>query len=101
MYALLIRYSSTPVDVDEPFWLYKVSVYWYTLMGASVLVVVGLVVSWFTKEKDHFVEPTLLTPAVKWLYNEETEVKKEYLVVPQTISGDGESKSKDESITIN
>ncbi|KAF2898113.1 hypothetical protein ILUMI_08055 [Ignelater luminosus] len=65
--------TSTPTPIlttcseeDEPFWLFKISFYYYTLIGAVLAVLIGLVVSWITSsDTDTEVDPDLLCPFVQ------------------------------------
>lgn len=55
-------------------------------MGCSIVILVGLPVSWITKRSnDEPVDPMLLSPAVRWLATKNMEPNKEYEMVSQDI----------------
>lgn len=46
--------------------MYRISFYYYTLIGAIIVIVVGLIVSWITRnDDDPDVDPKLLCPFVQ------------------------------------
>ncbi|XP_068084240.1 sodium-coupled monocarboxylate transporter 2 [Anabrus simplex] len=50
---------------DEPFALYRMSYLWYTALGTSTAIIVGLIVSFLTGPNDpKNVDPKLLTPVI-------------------------------------
>ncbi|RZC34409.1 SSF domain containing protein [Asbolus verrucosus] len=45
--------SSTDFDLhSQPFFLFRVSFYWYPVIGALIVIVVGLLVTWICKEEN-------------------------------------------------
>ncbi|KAK9708914.1 Sodium:solute symporter family [Popillia japonica] len=69
---------STPIPVPEdqlPFFLYRISYYYYTLIGACVTTIVGLIVSYLTRKKDDPpVHKDLITPLMHFLLPQEEAV---------------------------
>ncbi|KAF5273271.1 hypothetical protein FQR65_LT04693 [Abscondita terminalis] len=58
---------STAVPVDEPFYLYRLS-YWYnSFIGLTVLITVGMMVSCCTKPDDQKVDVELISPILHYL----------------------------------
>lgn len=51
---------------EDIFPLFRISHYYYSLVGASVVLAVGLSVSWLTKDDSHFVDERLITPWMRW-----------------------------------
>lgn len=54
---------------SEQFMIYRLSYLWYTLMGSAVAILVGVLVTWFTKPNDPAdVDLKLLAPFIrKWV----------------------------------
>uniref|UniRef100_A0A0A9ZC26 Sodium-coupled monocarboxylate transporter 1 n=2 Tax=Lygus hesperus TaxID=30085 RepID=A0A0A9ZC26_LYGHE len=53
---------------EEPFWVYKISYLWYSVMGWVVTIVVGMLVSWATGfEKPSNVDRAYISPPVNRL----------------------------------
>lgn len=55
---------------DEPFVLFRISHYYYGVIGTIIAMVVGYIVSIFTRE-ENFVRPELVSPIVRWLLPKE------------------------------
>lgn len=54
-------------DTVEPFWLFRVSFLWYSVLGVTIVILVGLIVSYFTKEEDAVtIDRDLLSPLIYW-----------------------------------
>lgn len=45
-----------------PLSLFKLSPYFYTFLGALIVFVIGIPVSWWTRDPDHRVDPDLISP---------------------------------------
>ncbi|KAI4470149.1 sodium-coupled monocarboxylate transporter [Holotrichia oblita] len=77
---------STPVPVPEdqlPFFLYRISYYYYTLIGASITIIVGLIVSYLTRKKDDPpVHKDLITPLMHFLLPQEEVIMTEKVYYP-------------------
>ncbi|KAJ4433292.1 hypothetical protein ANN_15551 [Periplaneta americana] len=54
--------SSAP---EEPFILYRISFMYYTMLGTIILIVVGLIVSYFTEQPDPDMNPDLFAPFIR------------------------------------
>ncbi|KAF2899872.1 hypothetical protein ILUMI_06320 [Ignelater luminosus] len=75
----------SPTEDDEPFWLFKISFYYYTFIGAVIAIVVGLLVSRITRsDDDPDVDPNLLCPFVQKYLQKSTKTI-EYTSVDTTI----------------
>lgn len=59
---------------SEPFFLYRITFYYYTLIGVLVVFIVGLPVSWFTKKSTDKVDQDLISPAFQWLIPKEKKI---------------------------
>ncbi|KAK5642168.1 hypothetical protein RI129_008335 [Pyrocoelia pectoralis] len=53
-----------PSDVEQPFLLYKISFWFYTLIGCVLTIISGLVISYFTRHDKSPVPKELLSPVV-------------------------------------
>ncbi|XP_060535121.1 sodium-coupled monocarboxylate transporter 2-like [Cylas formicarius] len=63
-----VAVNSASLPVHEPiFVLFRISFYWYTMTGAIVGIVVGLVISYLTNKDDPPVERHLVSPVVRFL----------------------------------
>lgn len=64
---------------EEPLWLFKISFYWYCLIGMVITLVVGLIVSYFTKEKNNKpIDKDLLSPVIYWMLPKTMEFNNEH-----------------------
>ncbi|KAF5286282.1 hypothetical protein FQR65_LT12722 [Abscondita terminalis] len=61
-----IHQNTTSKEIDLPFALYRISFWLNTLMGATVTVVVGVIISCFTKHDKAPISKNLLTP---WIHS--------------------------------
>ncbi|KAF5303907.1 hypothetical protein FQA39_LY01692 [Lamprigera yunnana] len=59
--------ATPPISASEPFILYRLSFWYNSLIATLILIVVGLIVSWFTKDEDEFVDPELISPISQFL----------------------------------
>ncbi|KAF5303909.1 hypothetical protein FQA39_LY01694 [Lamprigera yunnana] len=55
------------VSASQPFILYRLSFWYNSLIATFILIVVGLIVSWCTKDEDEFVDPELISPISQFL----------------------------------
>ncbi|KAL3275706.1 hypothetical protein HHI36_020455 [Cryptolaemus montrouzieri] len=63
-----------PKSNDDIFILFRVSFYYYTLLGAFITVLIGSMISFFTNNDDDPVVPKkLLSPIIYWMYPDEDE----------------------------
>ncbi|KAK4876939.1 hypothetical protein RN001_009445 [Aquatica leii] len=60
---------------EEPFVMYRITFWYYTLFGTIVALVVGLIISFFTRASDHHVNSDLLSPVIKCLLPKQKEVR--------------------------
>ncbi|KAK9876776.1 hypothetical protein WA026_015013 [Henosepilachna vigintioctopunctata] len=66
--------SNTVPSVDNVFILFKISFYYYSMLGCLVTMLIGTVISLFTQsENAKFVPLSLLTPIIHWMYEQEDE----------------------------
>lgn len=82
-YKNIVLFFRTPLPTtyEEPYWLFRISFYYYVLIGAIVVVIIALPVSWLTrKEEDPPVHPDLISPCIHWTLPE-NEKPPEYLTV--------------------
>ncbi|KAF2901938.1 hypothetical protein ILUMI_04251 [Ignelater luminosus] len=75
------------VSVEEkPFVLFRISFWYYTIVGTVVTILVGLVVSWFTNKDDPPVHPDLISPVVRrWMTNEKQRAPPDYFSVERAL----------------
>ncbi|XP_045463325.1 sodium-coupled monocarboxylate transporter 2-like [Harmonia axyridis] len=68
-------YTATPpISDDNIFYLFKVSFYYYTMIGALMCCLIGSCISFFTNKKDDPLVPKkLLCPLVHWMYEDEVD----------------------------
>ncbi|KAK5641230.1 hypothetical protein RI129_009777 [Pyrocoelia pectoralis] len=60
---------------DQIFALYRVSMWYNSLMSAAVVIVVGLLISWLTKKETHNVSTVLLSPLVRHFRKRKQEIE--------------------------
>nr|XP_023027478.1 sodium-coupled monocarboxylate transporter 2-like [Leptinotarsa decemlineata] len=90
----LLRYPHKPVSVEECdfsgnttsfssiptetyiFPVFKISFYWFSMIGASICMIVGLAISYMSEEKQPPVAKELLSPIIYGLIDEETYINK-------------------------
>ncbi|KAK4876940.1 hypothetical protein RN001_009446 [Aquatica leii] len=60
---------------EQPFVMYRITFWYYTLFGTIVVLVVGLIISFFTRASDHHVNSDLLSPVIKCLLPKQKEVQ--------------------------
>ncbi|KAL3275705.1 hypothetical protein HHI36_020454 [Cryptolaemus montrouzieri] len=96
-----------PKSDDDIFILFRLSFYYYTMLGALITVLIGSIISFFTnKDDDPVVPKRLLSPIIHWMYpgedeDEEMEASKrngDYYNVQQAIQlvtthNDGEKEN--------
>ncbi|KAF5287196.1 hypothetical protein FQA39_LY16015 [Lamprigera yunnana] len=93
--TILTTLENTP---EPPPAIFLVSFYYYALIGASIVVIVGLVASWVTRsENDAEVSRKLLTPCIYWLLPKTAENEHE-LDVHDKLTQDVDFE-KDETIS--
>lgn len=57
---------------EEVFFLFRITYYYYTFIGTAVVIVVGLLVSYFTKPDTKILNKDLITPLMHWALPEES-----------------------------
>lgn len=65
---------SIPQESNTIFYLYKISHYYYSLIGTTVCIAVGLIVSYATKSKKE-VRRELISPVVHYLFDNKKKMK--------------------------
>lgn len=68
--SIFISNSSQIVSevLEKPFSIFRVSFVWYTLIGSSIVFIIGVIVSWTTGHQEiRQLEPKLLSPVVHYL----------------------------------
>ncbi|KAF5305409.1 hypothetical protein FQR65_LT07735 [Abscondita terminalis] len=66
--------NTTSKEVDLPFFIYRISFWLYTFMGALVTVTVGVIISCFSKHDKNYVSKDLLTPFIHSLVKEQLPI---------------------------
>lgn len=68
-----ITTQATPAHVPTtvPPFIFSISFYWYTAIGAVITIVVGLIISYATLKDEKPVDRTLVSPVVRFLLPEE------------------------------
>ncbi|KAF5286292.1 hypothetical protein FQR65_LT12732 [Abscondita terminalis] len=56
-------------DTNKPFFIFRISIWYYSLICASLVIIIGLIVSWCTKADEKNVDPKLISPAINNLIN--------------------------------
>ncbi|KAF5286293.1 hypothetical protein FQR65_LT12733 [Abscondita terminalis] len=51
-------------DTNEPFFVFRISNWYYSLICAGLVIIIGLIVSWCTKADEKNVDPKLISPAI-------------------------------------
>lgn len=64
--------SSEAADL-EPFFLYKINFYYYILMGALIVWLIGLPVSLATRAKNSYPDSSLISPVSHWMLPKDEE----------------------------
>lgn len=73
---------STNLQHDKPLWIYQISFYWYTLMGAMLVILIGFPASLYTRNDDDDVsDERFLTPLLRRKSKLMEQAKKEYTPV--------------------
>lgn len=52
---------------NEPFLLFRLSFYWYTMIGSLITVAVGLIISFLTEKDDKPVDRKLISPIAQFM----------------------------------
>lgn len=61
-----------PTNVSyEPFILFRISFWYFVCVGSIVVIIVGLIVSWFTNKNQPRVHPDMLSPMIHCLYSKQ------------------------------
>lgn len=68
--GFFLIYRAASVVPDVPFVLYRISHYYYGVIGTVITMVVAYIISIFTRE-ENFVRPELVCPMVRWLLPKE------------------------------
>ncbi|XP_073998887.1 sodium-coupled monocarboxylate transporter 2-like isoform X2 [Rhodnius prolixus] len=64
--TLLVKNAKkSAVSGDAVFPLYRISIFYYSLLGCSIVIIVGIIVSLLTKKKSKKVDPAFLSPLVR------------------------------------
>lgn len=67
----MLPICSNTSSPEKPFVLFRISFWYQIFVGAVVVVVTGLIVSWCTNKDDPTVHPDLISPVVRyWMNNE-------------------------------
>ncbi|KAF2901934.1 hypothetical protein ILUMI_04247, partial [Ignelater luminosus] len=53
--------------LEEPFVLYRISFWYNTLIGAVIVIIIGLIISWFTNKNQPPVNPDLISPVMHFM----------------------------------
>ncbi|KAF5285036.1 hypothetical protein FQR65_LT02348 [Abscondita terminalis] len=51
-------------DVNEPFVLFRISSWYFSFISSSLVIIIGLIVSWCTRSDNHSVDPKLISPVI-------------------------------------
>lgn len=64
---LICRNLNGDVTRDEPFFIYRISHYYYSPIGFTLMILLGTIISYFTndEETDTVVDPDLITPCMQ------------------------------------
>ncbi|KAJ8933052.1 hypothetical protein NQ314_014244 [Rhamnusium bicolor] len=89
----ILKYPTKPVSIDgrsasgsEVFSLFKISFYWYTLIGTTIGMTVGLIISYLTEENDPPVSMELLSPIIyPFLPKKNKNVELKYCTVEEAL----------------
>lgn len=77
--------SSDEEDVQgELFFLYRISHYYYSPLGFTLMMIFGVIISKFTKEDDKIIHPDLISPVSQRFLPKESE-KLRYFTVESTL----------------
>lgn len=60
-------YNTTTTETYEPFFLYRISYYYYSLLGSSMVFIIGLPISYFTRKHEKPVNRALISPIIHWM----------------------------------
>ncbi|GJQ68448.1 hypothetical protein Trydic_g17030 [Trypoxylus dichotomus] len=79
-----VDYTLASSQVNEvPFFLYRISYYYYTFVGSMITIITGLIVSYFTRNKDDPpVHRDLITPIMHFLLPQEEAITNEKIYYP-------------------
>lgn len=62
----------TAAVAEHPPWLFRISFYYYSLIGAALVIIIALPVSKLTRKKDDPpAHPDLISPCVHWMIPED------------------------------
>lgn len=67
------------VAVSQPFFLYRISRYYYAIMGMLITMIIGYIISLFTKDEEKPLRLDLVSPLVHFL------IPKSKKAVPETV----------------
>ncbi|CAH1367551.1 unnamed protein product [Tenebrio molitor] len=88
--------TDTTLPTSEPFFLFRISFYYYSLIGAFTTIFLGLVISYMTKKDETPVDRSLISPVSHFLLPESEE--SQYRDVESALRIlETDSKSKDEN----
>lgn len=96
---MLPCFSNTGINpVEDPFVLFRISFWYYNAVGAIVTILIGLIVSWFTKRNDHSVHPDLISPVVRrWMSKEKQSGPSDYFSVEKVLEMVAHNTKENES----
>jgi sodium-coupled monocarboxylate transporter 8/12 len=88
--------TDSTLPTSEPFFLFRISFYYYSLIGAFTTIFLGLVISYMTKKDETPVDRSLISPVSHFLLPESEE--SQYRDVESALRIlETDSKSKDEN----
>ncbi|XP_022915695.2 sodium-coupled monocarboxylate transporter 2-like [Onthophagus taurus] len=58
--------TKTEFVQNDVFFLFKITYYYYSLIGVLTVIIVGMIVSWITKNEKEEVDENLITPWMRW-----------------------------------
>jgi hypothetical protein len=88
--------TDSTLPTSEPFFLFRISFYYHSLIGAFTTIFLGLVISYMTKKDEAPVDKSLISPVSHFLLSEEHE--SQYRDVESALEIlETNSKSKDEN----
>ncbi|KAL1517792.1 hypothetical protein ABEB36_001516 [Hypothenemus hampei] len=63
--------TNVPIEEFQPLFLFRLSFYWYTLIGAVITITLGLMISYITGNGQKPVDKKLVSPVVRFLLEKE------------------------------
>jgi sodium-coupled monocarboxylate transporter 8/12 len=88
--------TDSTLPTSEPFFLFRISFYYHSLIGAFTTIFLGLVISYMTKKDEAPVDKSLISPVSHFLLPEQHE--SQYRDVESALEIlETNSKSKDEN----